>query len=210
MLFNYIRFGNIFEFGFTYQLTVNKINEIEYKFARVPFGLISYFFAPPIATIKYPYFVRSIEMMNFYGYCYYAAFAGGLVFLNPIILALLFIKKIKKHISNELFNFILCFIIVGILISIIEIILSSGIVQRYVVDFSWMIVFAAILVVFSIYEMIKNTTFRKYFLKFLIVICIFTIIINFFLCAVQGENNLLQYEYPEQYYKLMYSIQFWE
>ena len=209
MIYNYIRFDNIFEFGTNYQLTLNDMGNLSYRIMTIPLGILNYFFTLPYTSTYFPFVSTTSEIINFNGYYTTSPMAAGLIILNPILLVLLFIPKIKKYIPKDLFKWLISLIIVGGIISIVEIVVG-GSYQRYAADYVWMLLLAAILVIFAIYEIIKSETIRKYIFGGLLTIVLFSSIINFLLCGIQGEANTLKNLHNEQYYGIRYSISFWE
>ena len=210
MIFNFVRFGNVFEFGMSYQLTVADQTRTEYKISKIPIGIMDYFLQLPQTSREFPYLITNWETRKYYGYYCGNDMAAGIFILNPIILLLFFIPKIKKYMSKDLSKWTLVFVYLGIFMAIIEILVVGGRNQRYVVDFLWMLLLPSVFVVFSIYKIIRNKLFRKYYMKTLIILTLLTSIVNFLLCAVQGEQNFLKNQYPDEYYSLLYSICFWE
>lgn len=209
MIFNYIRFDSIFEFGANYQLTENDMRNLKYRLFSIPTGLLDYLFSIPNIGTEFPYLFVNRGTIEFYGFYYSGVMAAGLFILNPILLAMLFIPKMKKYMNKECFSFIISLTFIGIVMLLLEIVMG-GSCQRYVIDFGWMFTFVAILIVFTIYDKINHELFRKYIVKILVVIAILTSIINFLLSVVQGEENSLYIAYPEYYYSLKYSISFWK
>ena len=209
MIYNYVRFENILEFGTSYQITINDMGNLPYRIMTIPVGLLNYFFTLPQTSTFFPFVVTTEEVINFYGYYVDSQMAGGLLILNPVILALLFIPKVKKHISKDLFIFIVSLLVSSFVIVIAEIIIA-GSTQRYAADFAWMLVLAGMLVILAIYNIIKNQTFRKYMFMGVFIVVLYSFIVGFLLYGIQGENNTLYNFYNDQYYGIRYAISFWE
>lgn len=97
--YNYVRFDSIFEFGATYQLTVNDIHANTIRLSAFIPAIANYFFAFPKTRSTFPYFTTSSFSSASYGqYVYMSAFLGILSF--PMILCgslLLPIAWRRKH-----------------------------------------------------------------------------------------------------------------
>ncbi len=209
MLYNYVRFDNIFEFGAQYQITVNDMRNLGNRIMTIPIGLMSYLFKIPTIISQFPFAQISYDTITFYGYYWSSAMAGGIFILSPICFALFLIPKIRKKINKELFFVIIMLSLVGIIICILDIVLGGN-SQRYAADYAWMFLFAGMMTIMAIYQIIKNEKIKHYIYKVTLVLVVFSGIINFLLGGIQSEDNYLKSYYPEQYYGIRYGISFWE
>ena len=209
MIYNYVRFDSIFEFGAQYQITVNDMTNLGNRIMAIPVGLISYLFKIPTIISQFPFAQISYDTITFYGYYWSSAMAGGIFILSPICFALFLIPKIRNKINKELFFTIVMLSTIGLTICIIDIILGGN-SQRYAADYAWMFLFAAMMTILAIYQILKNEQIKKYIYKITLFLVIFSGIINFLLGGIQSEDNCLKSYYPEQYYGIRYGISFWE
>ena len=209
MIYNYVRFDSIFEFGAQYQITVNDMRNLDNRIMAIPVGLISYLFKIPTIISQFPFAQISYDTITFYGYYWSSAMAGGIFILSPICFALFLIPKIRNKINKELFFTIIMLSAIGLTICIIDIILGGN-SQRYAADYAWMFIFAAMMTILAIYQILKNEQIKKYIYKITLFLVIFSGIINFLLGGIQSEDNCLKSYYPEQYYGIRYGISFWE
>lgn len=209
MIYNYVRFDSIFEFGAQYQITVNDMRNLDNRIMAIPVGLISYLFKIPTIISQFPFAQISYDTITFYGYYWSSAMAGGIFILSPICFALFLIPKIRNKINKELFFTIVMLSTIGLTICIIDIILGGN-SQRYAADYAWMFLFAAMMTILAIYQILKNEQIKKYIYKITLFLVIFSGIINFLLGGIQSEDNCLKSYYPEQYYGIRYGISFWE
>ena len=73
MWYNYDRFGNPFEFGIQYSLTINDFTKTQFHSRLSLIPVYNYFFNPPVFSMKYPIvsteFIRNTEgkLIGFYG-----------------------------------------------------------------------------------------------------------------------------------------------
>lgn len=209
MIYNYVRFDSIFEFGAQYQITVNDMRNLDNRIMAIPVGIISYLFKIPTIISQFPFAQISYDTITFYGYYWSSAMAGGIFILSPICFALFLIPKIRNKINKELFFTIVMLSTIGLTICIIDIILGGN-SQRYAADYAWMFLFAAMMTILAIYQILKNEQIKKYIYKITLFLVIFSGIINFLLGGIQSEDNCLKSYYPEQYYGIRYGISFWE
>jgi hypothetical protein len=82
MWYNYARFGNVFEFGSVYQLTVHDVHEYSLSAALILPTFYYYFIKQPEIIGELPYlkisFVNIIKEMNYNGYVYLTSTVGAL------------------------------------------------------------------------------------------------------------------------------------
>lgn len=113
MYYNYIRFGNIFEFGSSYQLTINDMSNLSNRFMTIGMGVICSLFSIPIFLPNFPFIHYHNNLLTFYGYYYIENMMGGLFVMVPICLFIFGIYKVWKRTDNKnLFRFIVTLIIV--------------------------------------------------------------------------------------------------
>ena len=68
---NYVRFENVFEFGASYQLTVNNMDKLNVGLAAGVKGMIVNLFNIPTFTMDFPFLVNNSNVISHYGYYYY-------------------------------------------------------------------------------------------------------------------------------------------
>ncbi len=176
MIFNYLRFDNILEFGAKYQLTsFNMIYCMQLTFGKLFAGIIEYIFRiPTINPLEFPFVLintnTSIVTVN--EICYENRLIGLIAI--PIIWGLIFTKNIlKKEQSNEFKNFIKVCIITSIISMLINSI-AGGICEVYAIDFKLILCICAILLLFKLVEKSKDEEMIN---KVFLMLCIATILI---------------------------------
>jgi len=210
MIYNYIRFDNVFEFGTSYQLTVNDMRNLSYRLLTIPVGIVTQLFKLPVTTNEFPFFVHQNSTIPFFGYYFIQSLVCGLFVLNPINFILLLLIKLKKKIKEkEAYDFTCILTVVAIIICIANIVLA-GTLQRYSMDYAWILNIASYMTLFMIVSNIKSEDIKKYILIFAIIITLYMLVSNFIVGAVVSEENLLEKICPTQYYRIRYGICFWE
>ena len=209
MCYNYVRFGNVFDFGSKYQLTINNMIELENRWASVPAGILCNLFSIPRFIPDFPFIAHSNDLATFYGYYYIENMIGGIFAIVPICFAIFFIFKFNKKINNkELKILVNCLIIVGLFIAIISTALA-GSNQRYLIDYSWMLILAGILIFAGFCDLLKSQETKKIITIILCLITIYTVLIG--ICSgILTECEHMKRCSPEQYYKTKYTVCFWE
>lgn len=186
MLYNYARFDNVFEFGQSYQLTLADQHMYRSFFERFNLksmisGLYFSFYAINSITPHFPY-------IHFNG-----------VFINfPILL--LAAKILSKDISTELnqkklFLFSLCMFFLPFLITLFEIYWSPFLLERYHLDFYYLLCIVSFIGVAQWIEIIAKN--KKQVLVFCLTILAFWVfVIEFLFFCIPYDGNFIAF-HPE-------------
>ncbi len=208
MIFNYLRFDNILEFGAKYQLTsFNMIYCMQLTFGKLFAGIIEYIFRiPTINPLEFPFVLintnTSIVTVN--EICYENRLIGLIAI--PIIWVIIFTKNIlKKEQSNEFKNFIKVCIITSILSMLINSI-AGGICEVYAIDFKLILCICAILLLLKLVEKSKDEEMSN---KIFLMLCIATILIMIPISFTSEANFLTDLRsFITVYFKNMF--EFWK
>ena len=174
MIFNYLRFDNIFEFGAKYQLTsFNMIYCMSFTFGKIFAGIVEYVFRiPSLNPLVFPFVFINTEtsLVSINEVCYENRLIGLIAI--PILWIYMFTKNILKT-NKNLSNFIRLILTV----SLISIILNSclgGICEAYSIDFKLMLCIGAIILLL---KHIENKNQDKDANKVFLILCLATILI---------------------------------
>ena len=209
MYYNYIRFNSIFEFGASYQLTVNDMSNLKNRVMTIGTGIICNLFGIPSFTSSFPFIETNQNVLPFYGYYYIEDMIGGLFILTPICFAIFSLRKLwKKSENKEVCYAILTFSVIGLILCIASI-MMAGSLQRYLIDYGWMLIIAGIMSFVELRNVYKTDEGKHLLDKILKILVVYIVIIN--LCAgIHAEKNYFKHYSPERFYKLRYSVDFWE
>lgn len=218
MVYNYVRFGSVFEFGIQYSLTINDFTRSQFhpKFSAI--ALYNYLFNIPVFQMEYPFVRTQFQSFGNTGFFYVDTIStlnsSGLFMLVPPAFFYIFMYRLLKTFPDRktktrtaLSILLPClFVPVAIIASVWE----SGYAVRYMGDFSIEIILGAYAVMLLIYNTTKNQTVQKlikYFICFSIVWVIYTE-------GVQIVNQAFRYQeymyiYPNIAHKLEQIIAFW-
>lgn len=116
MIYNYIRFGSILEFGANYQLTVNDTKALGLRFSVIPIGLICSLFNLPCFQAVFPFIHTNYNIIERACYYYVEDIPGGIFFIAPIcFFSFYLIKFFKKTDKKELKSLVISLISVRII-----------------------------------------------------------------------------------------------
>lgn len=101
MYYNYIRFGSVFEFGASYQLTINDMTNLSNRFMTIGIGIICSLFSVPNFIPNFPFMYCHNNLLTFYGFYYIENVMGGLFIMAPICMFIFGIVKVWKRTENK-------------------------------------------------------------------------------------------------------------
>lgn len=190
MVFNYLRFGQVAEFGAKYQLTVSNVGFNRIYFENILKSFYHYFLQPINVSSNFPYLSPStVNLGNYVGYVYIVPCIGVLSF--PILWPSIFaFARLKTKASNSLANsFAFIALLLGFVISFANFSLG-GANRQYSCDFLFLIFIASFIVILSVYSIIDfNLTLKKIFYYFTFFFALITILQNtLLLFNCEGER----------------------
>jgi len=178
MALNYIRYDSIFEFGTSYQLTVNNLTNKQFSIYNCIFGLYHYLFESiNIVSLLPLEITETIPKVNYVSELYIENLGGGIIPTSIIGIIIFFTPKILKKIKEKELK---TYIILSLFVATSLIILSSSmnaLIGRYMLDFNF--IFYSISIILSLYiiKIIKNEKIIKLYK----IILLISIIINLIL-----------------------------
>ncbi len=209
MGYNYVRFGSPLDFGANYNLTGNDMTHRGFVFERWPLGLFEYLFQPIPVKPQFP-FLQTVDLSNDYmGYTSVEFIIGGFFGVNLITLLSLWIVRFKQYMKEyRIYGFaILCFF--SAIILILVDIQMSGITQRYMSDFGWLISISTICILLSIVPKLKDKHIFGIFHTSVASLVGLSIFINLFGLLIVGRYADLINMNPYLYYTLKYWMPFY-
>lgn len=212
MVLNYVRFDSITEFGARYQLTSNDMTNLGYRLSTIPLGLWHYLFNPPVIDLTFP-FIHMEPVTPLYLGFYGCGYVGvGTFFMAPICVLLIFLPMLKQKLKEKSINLYentRNSLIVAI-IMIVAITLLAASYQRYALDFTWMIVWPAIIIVLLIHELLVDNDLLKKIYEKLIFIATLICVLTTLAMSIKSEANNIEKYSTEIYDNIAASMMFWE
>lgn len=156
MLYNHARFGSFFDFGANYNLTVNDMTKRGWNVGRLAPALFAYFIQPPNACGVFPYLQPVDFATTYMGQTIKEATFGGVFACLPLLWVLFFARPVialrnSQRSSRTITGVIIVLVLSAVLIALLDA-QMAGILQRYYSDFSFMLLAAAVLLVFILNE----------------------------------------------------------
>ncbi len=151
MYYNYIRFGNIMDFGANYNLTGNDMTHRGWNWDRIPTGIFYYLLQPCILFANYPFIIDATKvgkrLSGYLGITTFEQIYGGLFSTRPILFLSIFITTAKRSIKtlpSKIWKLMLFFTVSAFIIIVADTEMA-GIIDRYQMDFGWMLCLASLL-----------------------------------------------------------------
>ncbi len=203
MTYNFKRFGNPFEFGFNYQLTVSRAQANTIKLSLLPAAVYHYFFQQPSVKSSFPYIGLENRALDSYTrYSYTGRTMGILTYpltwaaaLLPITLRKADKMKLLVMTSLPAAGFVMSFIDMC----------KAGSHYRYTADIAFAFLLVALIAVFDLLPMLKGKE-HIYKTAYIFAVCAMmcTIVIGTLLVfANEGATMLYDYVYATELLRRM-------
>ena len=152
MYYNAIRFGSPFDFGANYNLTTNDMTVRGFRFGRLGLAVWQYLLALPKYTSTYPFIRFSDVDTDYLGKTIWEPTFGGLFAIAPFAL-LLFLCLSRRRRTSLARRGVLAPVLIaaasGVIIAIADAEMA-GLLHRYFSDFSFALLFGALLVFLAV------------------------------------------------------------
>lgn len=211
MYYNYARFGSPFDFGATYNLTLNDMRYRGWVWDRVPLGLVAYFFWPIRLKPDYP-FIDSVYLNSTYmGVTIQEPAYGGIFAIAPFFVmcfgAFLFHRELKKY--NKVTWLIAVYSVAAAVIIAVADTQMAGIVMRYYTDYVPLLGLAAVIVTWgAMEEGGSKPGAAKVIISFMLVCYLYELIFHGLKFTVDVGSSMLE-QRPEVYAHFKYLTAFW-
>ncbi len=208
MIYNYIRFNNILEFGAKYQLTSFNMNILmKPTFGKTILGILEYLFRTiSINPLVFPFVFANKEagLLSINEMCYENKLVG--LISIPIMYGFIFIKDILKD-KNKEFNIIVIAVIVTSIISILISTWFGGVCEVYSLDSKMLLSLVVVMIMMIMVDKedeMKERMVRRIFT----ILCICTIAIMVPI-GINSECRFLENTASDLTAYLTNSFEFW-
>ncbi len=207
MYYNYIRFGSVFDFGANYNLTTNDMTSRGFSLGRSPLGIFVYLFQPPAYSPRFPFISDPWFYTNYMGTTIHEFLFGGILFNHFLLCINLFVFKFKNSLKLKgLYYFCLSSILFSVIIVVADTQIA-GLLQRYMVDFAWLMFIPAIILILILLERV-NDYLKKHIYTILVCGFLFSFYYDFATIFFYGDEALYNIN-PTIHYTVAHLVQFW-
>ncbi len=213
MIYNALRFGSPFDFGYAYNLTVHDSVHVPFSLDKIWLGIYEYLLRVPELGYSFPFMTiggaEGVEY-NALGHTvtYMEYIFGGLLPCCPVLLflpALLGREKKEKHLLGRM-------ALVCVIISVFLMLLDTemgGVVYRYMADFSLTMLMAAAVAVMLAYKDMGTDNARGVMQGVLLLCLLVTLVFHVNFYWLSGLKYPLIWGNTSLYYKIYRAFVFW-
>lgn len=214
MVYNYQRFGSIFDFGIDYSITINDFTRAESHLSQVLIGFFNFLFVFPEINTTFPFIHSQFDLLDVHGYYFVAnTIACGLLFKALPTFSYLYgvrayrLAPVQYRKQNTILLIATCIIAPFIIIFSIA---ESGYGVRYATDFAWQIILGALVIAFIIYRSTKNERLKNIMQKLLTVSVVVSTIISFTQMYEYHIRNVKMIEIQAGFLNFACNFTFWQ
>lgn len=211
LLYNKARFGSLFDFGATYNLTGFDMTQRGFVPDRFWLGFYEYFFQPLTVGPTFPY-IRMVAghkdlVSDYQGQVINEPLLAGFFAVNPIALWLFGLRKYRKSLKmRNAFSFCVLSVLSGILIAAVDI-QMVGMTLRYQMDFGIFLMIPVLFLIGDAYEgRIEKKGDAGAILRVAVLLTAITVWINCWGLLADGRYNSLVAQSPRVYYRIKYLL----
>lgn len=195
MIYNYARFENPFEFGQSYQLTIEDQTAYKNIFSRIDYakiinGIHKNFFENGSTVDIFPYTGIKGILLNF-----------PILFLPLLIINDKFRKNLKE---KKLFSIYTILMILPVVVTIVDVIYAPSVDERYRMDEYYLMSILTFITIVNWYQVSSSKKFIRYFIN---IFAMLTILKCALLFCVPFDVNYA-YVYPDQLKEIVKKITF--
>lgn len=210
MWYNYARFGSVFDFGANYNLTFNDMRRRGFVADRIPLGIWAYLFSPVRTVLTFPFMEANFFSSNYLGVTISEATYGGIFAVNLFVWLCPALLVFRKYITGNRVG-VVHLAYASMLIAILIVLTDtemSGILMRYVSDYSVFFLLAAMIAALIFDTSLKRGVLRNTWLYFLTICLLITVTYQgliFFLDTGEALQDLRK----DLFVQVKYQVMFW-
>lgn len=205
MFYNNVRFGSVFDFGANYNLTTNDMTRRGMNLGRLWDGLFMYLFQPVNLTTVFPFGRATPFYSEYLGSTIRDSTYGGAFWSHPILLACLCLPGVSRSLrGKKAFGFTVISLTAALAVAAADTEMA-GILNRYFMDFLWLLMIPAAIILFQLMETFtqsekyRDTMAVKWLLSFVLLAGAAGILFELVMAV---QNTGLQEDNAHLYYML--------
>lgn len=221
MYYNYIRFGNVFEFGYRYNLTNMDAGNISFSLEKMWAAVYGYLIKLPDIRYKFPYLLQPETWLENNDHTLFNGDTvfGSLILFNIFLIAIVVVfAKRKEFCRKKLFVFSTMLFVLGIFMMIMDVEMTGSVNYRYQADFTFAWFMTAWMGILWLQEANAGKTSHDVFRRILVTVVFLSVIMNAMLWFVPnyiyaGEPYYYSFSLAngntQLYYEIFYGFNFW-
>lgn len=211
MWYNLARFGSPFDFGANYNLTTNDMTKRGMVLGRTGLGLFTYFLQPMRIDAQFPFLNDFFPSTVYQGITISEKQMGGAFIMFPILIfAIVGIFRKRLFKKNTPYAIVCFSVLAAVLVAALDT-QMAGILMRYFTDFVWLLMIAASLSLFAIYDdyIRDGSRVRVHRLRLAVIVLAAISLTVAFLSIYTHSKNAVWWSNSIGYSHLKHLIAFW-
>ncbi len=221
MYYNYIRFDNVFEFGYKYNHTNPDAGNISFSLEKMWAAVYGYLIKLPDIRYKFPYLMQPEAWLENNDHTLYSSdtLFGSLILFNIFLLAVVVVFAKRKEFSRKkLFLFSVMLFALGIFMMIMDVEMTGSVNYRHQADFTFAWFVTAWMGILWLQEANEGKASHDVFRRILVAVVFLAVIMNAMLWFVPyyrytGEPYYYSFSLAngntQLYYDIFYGFNFW-
>ncbi len=169
MYYNAIRFGSVFDFGASYNLTTNDMTRRGIELGRLPDGIFMYLFQPVSMKLAFPFAEVTAFYSDYLGVTVRDWTYGGAFWIHPILLGIIGVLGVKGDLRKKKALGLTAASVVMALVVVAADTEMAGLLNRYCTDFLWLLMIPAAIVLLQLLENARGTRLYPWILWFVLI-----------------------------------------
>ena len=209
MWYNAARFGSVWDFGASYNLTTNDMTHRGWVWGRCGLGIFSYLLQPPRIGGTFP-FLQDFRVETAYqGLTLSEMMVGGVLWLFPVLCFGFYGMAKKEYFEDRrCYYLVWLFQLLTVALAVTDTQLA-GLLTRYFGDFVWIGMIAGIFVILAQYDWLERGGRDCRFLQRLVAAVCAVTLLSAFLRIFAHSEVAIRSANPALYYQVQSLIAFW-
>lgn len=209
MWYNAARFGSVWDFGASYNLTTNDMTHRGWVWGRCGLGIFSYLLQPVRISSVFPFLQDFQVETSYQGLTLSEMMMGGVLWLFPVLLFGIYgLGKKEIFADRRCYHLVWGSQMLTVALVVVDT-QMAGLLTRYFGDFVWIAMTGSILSILACYDWLEREHRSSRLLMRLVVLaCCVTLTFTFLRIFAHSEDSL-QNANPALYYHIRSLIAFW-
>lgn len=210
MYYNAIRFGSVFDFGNTYNLTAVDLTHNPFSLDKILLAVNYFLLKLPEITWRFPFLLSTGNEANplCHSTVYIEQIYAGLLIANPILWSVFTIASKKNRMEEKRMVSFCGMALIGAVISMLLTAQLGGIVYRYMADFSLILFMVAGVAVCMLLKQTEGKDIEITVRRLIAAACLVSVLVNVNIFFFPGTRYPLNFGNTELYYRIFYGINF--
>ncbi len=152
MYYNFVRFGSVLDFGANYNLTTNDMTRRGWEWGRLTEGIFMYLFQPVNLRLSFPFAEVTPFYSDYLGETVKDWTFGGVFWSRMILLGLPGLVAARRGLRDKRAYGLAVTSLAMALVVVAADTEMAGILNRYCMDFLWLLMIPAVMVFFQLLE----------------------------------------------------------